>query len=72
MRSFCALRCSMLAHQSGRLYSHFTHKLVQAPQAGWPSSHFFLRNRHVKQPLWNDELVYTSLLPVLIFPEKEM
>lgn len=51
MRSFWICRCSILPHHNGRLYSHFTQRLIQFWQAGWPSSHFFLRTRHVKQPV---------------------
>lgn len=34
----------------GRLYSHFSLRFLQALHKGFPSSHFFLRSRHVKQP----------------------
>lgn len=50
MRSFCTRLCSGLPHQIGRLYSHFTQRLMQAPQDGCCSSHFFRRRRQVKQP----------------------
>lgn len=48
--SFCRLRSSVLFHHIGRAYSHSTQRLMQALQAGRPSSHFFLRSRQVKQP----------------------
>jgi len=51
IRSFWSLLCSGFPHHTGRLYSHRTHRLTQALQAGWFSSHFFRRRRHVKQPI---------------------
>lgn len=48
--SFWRLRWSALAHHAGRLYSHLTHRLIQALQAGCFSSHFLRRRRQVKQP----------------------
>lgn len=51
MISFCCRRCSLLLHHIGRLYSHFNPKCLQALQLGLPSSHFFRRNLHVKQPV---------------------
>ena len=55
MRSFWILLWSALPHQIGRLYSHLTFKLTQAPQEGCFSSHFFRRRRHVKQPVRGDK-----------------
>lgn len=49
--SFWRLRCSGFPHQIGRLYSHWTRRLLQALQEGCFSSHFFRRRRHVKQPV---------------------
>ena len=51
--SFCCLRCSLLLHHIGRLYSHFNPRCLQARHEGFPSSHFFLRRRHVKHPAHN-------------------
>lgn len=48
--SFCFFRWSLLLHHSGLLYSHFSPRCLHALQHGFPSSHFFLRSRQVKQP----------------------
>ena len=48
--SFCCFRCSLLVHQAGRLYSHLSPRCLHALHWPFPSSHFFLRSRHVKQP----------------------
>lgn len=48
--SFWNFLSSALAHQMGRLYSHFTQRLIQAEQDGCFSSHFLRRRRQVKQP----------------------
>lgn len=49
--SFWFRRCSLLLHHIGLLYSQERPKCLQALQPGLPSSHFFRRNRHVKQPV---------------------
>lgn len=51
IRSFWFLRCSLLLHHIGRLYSQESPKCLQALHPGLPSSHFFRRNLHVKQPV---------------------
>lgn len=48
--SFCFLLWSLLLHHIGLLYSQVRPRCLQALHLGLPSSHFFLRNRHVKQP----------------------
>lgn len=48
--SFWNFLSSALAHQMGRLYSHFTQRLIHAEQDGCFSSHFLRRRRQVKQP----------------------
>jgi hypothetical protein len=49
--SFCCRRCSLLLHHIGLLYSQQSPRCLQALQPGLPSSHFFRRNLHVKQPV---------------------
>jgi hypothetical protein len=50
MSSFCFLRCSLLLHHIGRLYSQLRPRCLHALHLGLASSHFFRRRRHVKHP----------------------
>jgi hypothetical protein len=59
--SFCCLRCSLLLHHIGRLYSHFNPRCLQALHPGFPSSHFFLRNLHVKHPVRERRCIFVGV-----------
>lgn len=59
--SFWFLRCSLLLHHIGRLYSQDNPKCRQALQPGLPSSHFFRRNLHVKQPVRERRCIFEGV-----------
>ena len=61
--SFCCFRCSLLVHHAGLLYSHLSPRCLHALHWPFPSSHFFLRSRHVKQPTVDNDsvLIFTVI-----------
>lgn len=60
MISFWARLCSLLLHHIGLLYSHLRPKCLQARHEDFPSSHFFLRRRHVKHPVLERRCIFVA------------